>query len=325
MSGAFLLVRRAAFLEAGGFDEGFFIYFEDIDLCERILAKGWKVIFLPAAVSMHYGGAVTSARPLRSRVEYRKSQLRFYRQARLDGLAVSAQSVSSTLARPAGRPSAARRRRGGMTRVRVLEMIDKPFLGGGQVTVLTLARGLDREKFEVLVASEDGGPLVDELRKIGIRHIPVKLGKLSGPSAAARDSRRSSGITPSTSSIPTEASPGFTGAWRPGKPGPRPSSIRSTASITSITGIPPAKWAFILLERWLSRSTDAVVFVSVADMERAARLRLARPPKARLIRNGVPPVQRRSDFAIPRQSGPSSGPSGGRSSSRCPGSTGRRA
>ena len=80
VSGAFLLVRRAAFLEAGGFDEGFFIYFEDIDLCERILAKGWKVIFLPAAVSMHYGGAVTSARPHRSRVEYRKSQLRLYRK-----------------------------------------------------------------------------------------------------------------------------------------------------------------------------------------------------------------------------------------------------
>lgn len=80
VSGAFLLVRRAAFLEAGGFDEGFFIYFEDIDLCERLLARGWKVIFLPAALSTHHGGATTSARPLRSRVEYRKSQLLFYRK-----------------------------------------------------------------------------------------------------------------------------------------------------------------------------------------------------------------------------------------------------
>lgn len=53
---------------------------------------------------------------------------------------------------------------------------------------------------------------------------------------------------------------------------------------------PAAKRAFILLERRLSRSTDAVVFVSSADMERAARLRLALPPKARLIRNGVPPI-----------------------------------
>ncbi len=80
VSGAFLLVRRAAFLAAGGFDEGFFLYFEDIDLCERILGKGWKVIFQPAAVSTHHGGATTSARPLLSRVEYRKSQLRLYRK-----------------------------------------------------------------------------------------------------------------------------------------------------------------------------------------------------------------------------------------------------
>ncbi len=80
VSGAFLLVRRGAFLEAGGFDERFFLYFEDIDLCERILGKGWKVVFLPAAVSLHYGGATTSVRRLRSRVEYRKSQLRFYRK-----------------------------------------------------------------------------------------------------------------------------------------------------------------------------------------------------------------------------------------------------
>jgi len=80
VSGAFLLTRRQAFLDVGGFDEGFFLYFEDIDLCERILDKGWKVIFLPEAVSLHHGGAVTSARPLRSRVEYRKSQLRFYRK-----------------------------------------------------------------------------------------------------------------------------------------------------------------------------------------------------------------------------------------------------
>lgn len=80
VSGAFLLVRRKAFLDAGGFDEGFFLYFEDIDLCERILDKGWKVIFLPEAVSLHHGGVSTSARPVRSRMEYRKSQLRFYRK-----------------------------------------------------------------------------------------------------------------------------------------------------------------------------------------------------------------------------------------------------
>ena len=80
VSGAFLLARRKALLEAGLFDENFFLYFEDIDLCRRTIEKGWKVIFLPMAVSFHSGGATTSGRPMRSRLEYRKSQLLFYRK-----------------------------------------------------------------------------------------------------------------------------------------------------------------------------------------------------------------------------------------------------
>jgi glycosyltransferase involved in cell wall biosynthesis len=177
-----------------------------------------------------------------------------------------------------------------VTRVRVLEMIDKPFLGGGQVTVLTLARGLDKEKFEVLVASADGGPLVDELRKIGIRHIPIKLGKLAGPSAARALAKvlRENAIDVLHTHGGVAGLHGRLAARKAGTP----------AVIHTVHGIhylhyrnPAARLAFILLERRLSRSTDAVIFVSVADMERAARLRLARPPKARLIRNGVQPIR----------------------------------
>ncbi len=80
VSGAFLLARRAAFDAAGGFDEGFFLFFEDIDLCLRMRALGWTVAFVPAAEGFHAGGASTSARKLRSRLEYRRSQLRFYRR-----------------------------------------------------------------------------------------------------------------------------------------------------------------------------------------------------------------------------------------------------
>ena len=80
VSGAFLLARKKALLDAGPFDERFFLYFEDIDLCRRAVEKGWKVIFLPRAVSFHWGGATTAGRRLRSRLEYRKSQLLFYRK-----------------------------------------------------------------------------------------------------------------------------------------------------------------------------------------------------------------------------------------------------
>ena len=80
VSGAFLLARKKALLDAGLFDENFFLYFEDIDLCRRTTEKGWKVIFLPKAVSFHWGGATTGIRRLRNRLEYRKSQLLFYRK-----------------------------------------------------------------------------------------------------------------------------------------------------------------------------------------------------------------------------------------------------
>jgi len=80
VSGAFLLVRRSAFEAAHGFDEEFFLYFEDIDLCYRLREAYWDVVYLPTAEAEHEGGATTAAQPWRSRYAYRKSQLYFYRK-----------------------------------------------------------------------------------------------------------------------------------------------------------------------------------------------------------------------------------------------------
>ncbi|MFZ2053460.1 MAG: glycosyltransferase family 2 protein [Candidatus Aminicenantales bacterium] len=78
LSGACLLVRREAVEAAGLFDADFFLYFEDIDLCRRIRERGFKLIFFPAVQVIHIGGAATSTRRWRSRLEYRRSQLLFY-------------------------------------------------------------------------------------------------------------------------------------------------------------------------------------------------------------------------------------------------------
>ncbi|MCJ7681832.1 MAG: hypothetical protein MUP70_13970, partial [Candidatus Aminicenantes bacterium] len=64
----------------GGFDESYFLYFEDIDVCYRIREEGWKVKVLPWVHIYHEGGASTSALSLRSRYYYRQSQLYFYRK-----------------------------------------------------------------------------------------------------------------------------------------------------------------------------------------------------------------------------------------------------
>lgn len=59
LSGACLLLRRAAFDEVGGFDESYFMYFEDTDLCERLGRAGWDVVYAPDAVVEHHGGHST--------------------------------------------------------------------------------------------------------------------------------------------------------------------------------------------------------------------------------------------------------------------------
>jgi N-acetylglucosaminyl-diphospho-decaprenol L-rhamnosyltransferase len=59
LSGACLLVRREAFELVGGFDDKFFMYFEDVDLCARIGRAGWRIVYAPSAELMHVGGHST--------------------------------------------------------------------------------------------------------------------------------------------------------------------------------------------------------------------------------------------------------------------------
>jgi N-acetylglucosaminyl-diphospho-decaprenol L-rhamnosyltransferase len=62
MLGAFLLVRRSMLDELGGFDEGFRLYGEDIDLCYRAAKAGWERWYVPAATVLHRSSAVTDRR-----------------------------------------------------------------------------------------------------------------------------------------------------------------------------------------------------------------------------------------------------------------------
>lgn len=63
VSGAFLLVRRAAFDAVGGFDEGFFLYKEDEDLCLRLRQAGGTVLYEPAVTVEHVGSVVARRDP----------------------------------------------------------------------------------------------------------------------------------------------------------------------------------------------------------------------------------------------------------------------
>lgn len=61
LSGACVLVRRAAFDVIGGFDPAYFMYFEDVDLGVRLGRAGWRNVYDPAAVVTHIGGESTKS------------------------------------------------------------------------------------------------------------------------------------------------------------------------------------------------------------------------------------------------------------------------
>jgi N-acetylglucosaminyl-diphospho-decaprenol L-rhamnosyltransferase len=72
-----LMVRRGAFDQIGGFDEQFTpAWFEDADLCKRLLDAGWSIYFVPTAVFRHLGGTSvrTLGRACRKRIFYRNME-----------------------------------------------------------------------------------------------------------------------------------------------------------------------------------------------------------------------------------------------------------
>ncbi|WP_394771437.1 glycosyltransferase family 2 protein [Lacisediminihabitans sp.] len=77
LSGACVLVRRSAFDEIGGFDEGFFMYFEDVDLGYRLGKLGYRNVYEPAAVVTHTGAHSTNEDSARMISAHHDSARRF--------------------------------------------------------------------------------------------------------------------------------------------------------------------------------------------------------------------------------------------------------
>ena len=78
LSGCALALRRSAFDAVGGFDPGYFLYVEDVDLCVRLQTAGWRLRYEPAARVTHRVGASTSQRRVRSLVHHARGLDRFH-------------------------------------------------------------------------------------------------------------------------------------------------------------------------------------------------------------------------------------------------------
>lgn len=77
VTGAAMAIRRAAFEQVGGFDPGFFLYFEETDLCARVRAAGWRVRYLPRARAIHRESASTGRESAAYYRNYHHGRLRF--------------------------------------------------------------------------------------------------------------------------------------------------------------------------------------------------------------------------------------------------------
>lgn len=73
LSGACLLVRRAAFDAIGGFDERYFLYMEDVDLGDRLGKAGWLNVYVPGAEVLHQKGHATGRDPARNLAAHHRS------------------------------------------------------------------------------------------------------------------------------------------------------------------------------------------------------------------------------------------------------------
>ncbi len=173
-----------------------------------------------------------------------------------------------------------------MSRICVLEMIDRPFLGGGQAIVLSLARNLDRDRFETSVCAAGGGPLEEEVRKAGIPFLPAPFGGKYSFGTTGRIARILRREKPDI--VHTHG--GIAGLY--GRMAAHQAGIKTV--VHTIHGIHYLHYRNLLLraasidlERYCSKFTDAVVFVSEADLAAGRRLRLAKPGKLRLVRNGI--------------------------------------
>ncbi|MEK6591043.1 MAG: glycosyltransferase family 2 protein [Nitrospinota bacterium] len=80
VTGSCMMIRRNALVDIGLLDEKFFMYFEDVDLCCRIREKGWKIKYTPSAKVIHVGGRSVLSNAPKANLEYRLSQLYFYKK-----------------------------------------------------------------------------------------------------------------------------------------------------------------------------------------------------------------------------------------------------
>ena len=80
VKGAALMARREAIEQVGPMDEGYFMYSEELDWCRRFKDAGWRVVYLPAAQIVHYGGKSSDQVVTSRHIHFQTSKVRYFRK-----------------------------------------------------------------------------------------------------------------------------------------------------------------------------------------------------------------------------------------------------
>lgn len=170
--------------------------------------------------------------------------------------------------------------------IRVLLMIDDASVGGGQQHILALAERLDRQTFEVSVACEGKGYLVDELQKRAIPVYPLTMSNRPAPRPLIQCIRLIHRLRPTI--VHTHGgTAGFHGRiasfFAP--------SIRLVHTYHGIHYLHDRQgiqsWIYRLVDRLLKKWTDRLVCVSQSDYTLGVQHNVLDPQKTEVIRNGI--------------------------------------
>jgi N-acetylglucosaminyl-diphospho-decaprenol L-rhamnosyltransferase len=80
VTGAALLVRREAYEQVGGLDEGFFMYSEEMDWQRRMKEAGWQVVYFPLAQVIHHEAKSSEQVPAATHIRFHSSKVRYFRK-----------------------------------------------------------------------------------------------------------------------------------------------------------------------------------------------------------------------------------------------------
>jgi GT2 family glycosyltransferase len=292
VSGACMLVRRTAFDEVGGFDEGYWMYWEDADLCRRLVNKGWEVHFEPAAVVQHATGASgVSPRTIRA---FHESAARFaachIAKTTIERrLIETVLDVRTWLVLQMFERSAVEAGDAGATRV--LRVIARLNVGGPAIQAITLTRLLEERGYETLLVRGREGPREGSMDSLAEEHgvepvdLPtlkrrIGIGDLVSLVFLVRQIRNWQPKILHTHAAKAGAL-GRTAALLAA--GRRPPVIIHTFHGHVLTGYfpPPISAAFTAIERMLARYTTCLIAVS--EEVRADLVQLGVAPPGQIV------------------------------------------